>query len=193
MTAKARAAWALSSLSLACVTHAPHAAPRLPLAELDHCGVLASPPPPSYARPQIAGISVGEPQVCRGGSFIRVAGSGTKRRIGTERDPHGGFNQGCRELPSASGASECPIIAPGAVLHELADELRARGIEVNGIGGGPCCGHRGGYDDWNLSVGVLSWAAADTAIRLLGELLIHYDLSGYVGVAVVGIECAHDL
>ena len=40
-----------------------------------------------------------------------------------------------------------------------------------------------------MSIGVTDWADAARAAEILGEIMSRYDLKGYAGIAVRGIDC----
>src|SRR5580704_6430215 len=104
----------------------------------DDCGLRAPAPPPGYSPPEIVGIAVAKPQVCDHGAYMRIERAAGARKIGTRRTSQG-FNEGCDAFPTdPHDATECPVISYRPFLNALAAELRAQGIEINGIGGGPC-------------------------------------------------------
>ena len=126
-------------------------------------------------------------------AYIRIERASGTRRIGTTLGTHSESEEGCTELPDvAEDPSQCPIIEHGAILRTAFNEMQARGLEPNGAGAGSCADTTmNDYESWNMSVGVVSWTNAEGAVNVIAELLEKYDLSGFVGVSVTGIDCAN--
>lgn len=141
-----------------------------------------------YTPPVIAGFKISAPVTCEHGAYIRIERAAGARRLGTARSEAGGFDEGCREAPATDG--DCPVLNYTVPLMAAVAAIRARGLDVNGIGGGPCADLAGDYSTWNISVGVTSWTNVATAVTLVAAELDRYDVAGYVGVAVHGESCA---
>ncbi len=75
------------------------------------------------------------------------------------------------------------------VLTAIHRDLESQGITLVGLGLGPCGDSTGDYDAWNMSVAILDWRQATTAVGAAVAILERYDLWGHVGVAVKGIAC----
>lgn len=138
----------------------------------------------------IGSVAVSPPVFCeKERAYIRLEKAQGARRLGTARSPSGGFREGCLDLPGdPADLSQCPVLNFRPLLKAAFDELKERGVSVNGIGVGPC-GVIGDYEELNESVGVVGWEDADAAVQLVAELLERYAVKGYVGVMVVGIRC----
>ena len=146
-----------------------------------------------YVPPTLAGFKISPPVTCTGdhGSYIRIERTSGARKLGTGRGSGGGFSEGCTK-PPASG-EECPVLNWGVPMMAAKDALESKGISVNGIGGGPCADIAGDYAAWNMSIGVVSWTQAAAALQTVADAMDHYDVEGYMGVAVKGIPCATPL
>ncbi|MDB4960487.1 MAG: hypothetical protein JWP01_486 [Myxococcales bacterium] len=139
----------------------------------------------------LVGITVAAPLLCeRGEAYLRVERAVGSRKLGTGREGSGGFREGCTRLPADPKDGSCPVIDAGTLLTAATAELRKRNIEIVGQGLGPCGEIKGDYAAWNMSIGVHAWSEAEPAVRVVAELLERYDLAGYTGVAVRGIQCA---
>jgi hypothetical protein len=171
---------------------APAPAPVAPLCE--HWNDMPDDIGSDYAAPVIEGFAISPPVACperpgpEHGSYIRIERTRGKRTLGTAKLPGGGFGGGCDKLPAS--ADDCPVASWGPVLVSALNTMRDRGLEINGLGGGPCADVQGDYAAWNMSVGVTSWKQAAAAVTIVAAVLDRYDLAGYVGVAVKGVTCA---
>jgi hypothetical protein len=135
-----------------------------------------------------AGITIAAPKLCADNeAYIKIVRDKGARAVGTKRAPNGGFADGCMTLPA--DATSCPVISGLTVMEAAHDQLVARHIEAAGPGLGPCGDVQGDYYGWNMSVEVLDWKDAATAVQVVSDLLEQYDLRGTVGVAVVGVRC----
>jgi hypothetical protein len=144
-----------------------------------------------YAPPALPGFVIAKPQLCaRDEAYIKIERAAGARRLGIARSSSGGFSEGCMTLPAdPADPTECPVISASAILTAAHHELDRRKLGANGTGLGPCGDANGDYAAWNMAAGVIDWKNAEMAVRIVAELLDRYDVSGYVGVAVVGIVC----
>lgn len=149
--------------------------------------------------PHLAGTTLGNvvvhaAQLCgKNEAYIYLERAQGKRIVGRAASP-GVPTTGCLELPAnAQDLTQCPVIAPNAVLHGAFHQLEARGILANGVGISPCIDTDDGTfpEDPQSSVGVVHWRDAQEAVNVVAQLLETYDLKGGVGVAVRGIGCAY--
>lgn len=143
-----------------------------------------------YVPPTLAGFTIAAPVTCEGdhGAYIRIERSSGARKLGIGRAQGGGFAEGCTSEPKSD--DDCPVLNWGVPMMAANQALAARGIMVNGIGGGPCADIQGDYAAWNMSIGVTSWAQAATALQVVADEMNRYDVAGYLGVAVKGVQCA---
>lgn len=139
---------------------------------------------------EIGSVHVAPLQLCEHDwAYIRIERESGARRLGIARSS-GGFDEGCASLPDApDDPAQCPVIGVLTILEAAREALAAEGIETSGDGAGPCTTPGDEYATWNVSIGVLDWAEADRAVEVMAGLLETYDLAGYVGVAVRGIDC----
>jgi hypothetical protein len=143
-----------------------------------------------YTPPVLDGFAIAPPRMCeRGSAYIRIERLAGKRRLGTARGANGrGFNEGCMQAP-VPGSADCPVINFFIPGNEAMLELEHHGWPAGGPGMGPCGQIDGDYDAWNMSVEVLSWPHAETAVRAVAAALDRYDAAGVLGVAVKGTDC----
>jgi hypothetical protein len=119
------------------------------------------------------------------GAYIRVHGHGTRRLVM-------GSAAGERACVPPPGATPdvCPEVLADAVGAEVERRLKARGIDVNGIGAGVCAQPVGlDFDTWNYSVGITDWKDADAAVAIVDEVLRTWGIGHHFGISVRGIDC----
>lgn len=143
---------------------------------------------PLAAGAMLGAVRVAAPLICeQEWAYIRVERLTGTRRLGTAQLPDGGFQEGCTTFPKAAGdSSQCPVIDHKVLLNSAFKQLRSEGVALNGNGLGPCGNSEGGYDAWNMAIGVVHWKDAQLAVERLAAMLNSYDLKGFVGVAVKG-------
>lgn len=136
-------------------------------------------------------VSVHPPQLCEAQEkHIRVERAQGKRQVGDSARP-GVPATGCLELPAnPQDFSQCPIIAPYAILDEASRQLQERGLSINGIGGVACLSS-GQAQKPLSSMGVTDWGHVQEAVTIVAQVLERYELQGSVMVGVRGIECAY--
>jgi hypothetical protein len=123
------------------------------------------------------------------GAYLRVYGQGSRRIVmGSEAEA-----RACVPPPGAP-PEVCPEVGAMRVAATVAGRLKARGIEINGIGAGVCAWTQGlRYDSWRYSVGIVDWKDADAAVAVVHEVLQQWDIGDHFGISVRGMNCDAEL
>ena len=109
-----------------------------------------------------------------------------------QEGPDGLYEPNC--VPQPDDPPEvCPQVSAMLVGGRVFSRLEQRGILPNGIGLG-LCGEPIGYDYevWQLSVGVMHWKDADTAIAIVDDVLRELGVGHYFGLSVKGVVCSQE-
>jgi len=140
-----------------------------------------------YVPPELAGFTIAPPVSCDEGAYVRITRASGARRLGIAGGGGKGFTEGCTTRPAS--ASDCPVLNWSVPLAAAEEDLRNHGIELIGLGGGPCANTQGDFAAWNMSIDVRAWGDVAPALRLVAEEMDRYDVAGYLGVGVRGLRC----
>jgi hypothetical protein len=88
----------------------------------------------------------------------------------------------------------CPEVDATLLGLRVLSRLERQGIEPGGIGAGVCARFTGDdYESWHVSVHIMHWKYADTAIAIVDDELRLLGVGHHFGVSVKGIECLEEL
>jgi hypothetical protein len=148
--------------------------------------------PADYEPPTLPGFTISAPVTCdrEHGAYIRIERKSGARKLGIAKAENGGFSEGCMEPPAPG--EDCRVLNFSVPLIAAEEALALRGITTMGHGEGPCADIQGAFAAWNMSLRVASWTEAATALRQVADEMKRYDVTGYVGVSVMGNPCVRE-